>query len=287
MPVTIKETLPRAIALRVGGELRELREVAGLKLDEVARVVGWDKARLSRVERGMIPCAVEDIVKLLEFFGVEGEERDSIEAMARGGRRQEWWRAYNEYLTPSYSQYLALESEATRVREYQNTLPPGIMQTESYARAVIANAWSGRGEDLTDALIEVRMTRRRRYLDDPERKFHVLIGEVVREYDTGGPAVMREQFEQLASDAQRPNVTLQVVPFSAGRRGVVESGVTILDFAVGEPAFGFMESAGSMVMHNSPRESKRCVKIFEHLLGSALSPEESVERIISWTGQGS
>jgi len=93
---------------------------------------------------------------------------------------------------------------------------------------------------------------------------------------------MQRQFEQLIEDAAHPNVTIQVVPLSAGRGGVVGSGISILEFPDEEPTLGFMESSGSTLMHNSARESKRCVRIFDHLLTTALPPDASMEFIKTW-----
>jgi transcriptional regulator with XRE-family HTH domain len=134
---------------RRAARLKELRETSGLTLTEVAARIEINQGSLSRIEngeRGTTPVLAR---ALLECYGVDGPtQRNDVLDLVRADKEQQksWWRKYSTVLTATrYDGYLALESGAVALSNYQPMLVPGLLQTEDYARAVIAQmGWTSR-----------------------------------------------------------------------------------------------------------------------------------------------
>jgi hypothetical protein len=82
------------------------------------------------------------VAPLLKAYGVvDAEVISALEALAKDARKQGWWQTYSGIVSPSYADYISLESDADNIREFSPLLIPGLLQTAAYARESIgANA---------------------------------------------------------------------------------------------------------------------------------------------------
>ncbi|WP_374227448.1 DUF5753 domain-containing protein [Streptomyces sp. AC512_CC834] len=110
-------------------------------------------------------------------------------------------------------------------------LVPGLLQTEDYARAVIAQMRPDLTPDQVDALVKVRMERQagRESGEHPATLWAVL-DEAVLHRVIGSPAVMRQQCAHLVQAGEQPNVTVQFLPFSLGAHPGLYGPFVILTF---------------------------------------------------------
>jgi hypothetical protein len=100
------------------------------------------------------------------------------------------------------------------------------------------------------------------------------------ERSVGGPEAMREQLKRLVELASLPNVTLQVVPFSAGAHAGLEGPFLILGFPEqADPDVVYVEYSTSGVYLEQPEDVHRYSLIFDHLRAAALKPDDTVELI--------
>src|SRR5215471_3244534 len=164
---------------RLTVELRRLREQAGLTCEDVGHRLECSGTRISRMETGRIGARPGDVRELLEIYGVTGAAADSLVQLARDARRKGWWRAYGRVLPPWFEAYVGLESDAARLRDFQPSVVPGLLQTEDYARAIIRSGpHAGGGEDI-DQQVALRM-RRQAILDEPRpAQVQLVLGESV------------------------------------------------------------------------------------------------------------
>src|SRR5918997_6329887 len=225
---------------RLGAELRTLREQAGLTLEDVAKELECSVSKVSRLETGQGIPKVRDVRDLLDRYGVtDPAHRDRLLRWVREGQRQGWWHDFSDVLAPdpedpllpdNLSRYVALEQDASEVRGFENTLVHGLLQTEDYARAVLS-ALSTADPEATDRLVEFRMRRQERlYVDEDPLKIHVILDEAVLQRPVGGEQVMCGQLKRLLADAQRPNITIQVLPFSVGAHRATDGSFVVLAF---------------------------------------------------------
>jgi hypothetical protein len=232
--------------------------------------------RISRMETGRIGARPGDVRELLEIYGVTGDEAESLVQLARDARRKGWWHSYGAVLPPWFEVYVGLESAAARLHDFQPLVVPGLLQTEDYARAVLQAApQAGRSEDI-DRQVALRMQRQAILDQASPPEAWVVLSESVLRVPVGGPAVMCAQLQRLAQLAERPKLTLQVLPFSTAAHGQPISPFTILEFAdSADPAVVYLEHlTGSLLLENED-DVLRYRAVFDHLRAEALGTGES------------
>lgn len=225
---------------RLGAELRTLREQAGLTIEDVAQELECSVSKVSRLETGQGIPKARDVRDLLHRYRVTDQaHRERMMRLVQDGQRQGWWHDFSDVLAPdpedplvsdNLDRYVALEQDASNVRSFEATLVHGLLQTEDYARAVLHNR-STADPEATDRLIEFRMRRQHRlYVDEDPLTIHVILDEAALHRLVGGEQVMRAQLDRLLGDAQRPNITIQVLPFSTGAHPGADGPFGILTF---------------------------------------------------------
>jgi transcriptional regulator with XRE-family HTH domain len=225
---------------RLGAELRTLRERAGLTIEDVAKELECSVSKVSRLETGQGIPKSRDVRDLLDRYGVtDHAHRDRFMRWVWEGNRQGWWDDFSDVLAPdpgdpllpdNPSRYVALEQDASELRCFESTLVHGLLQTEDYARAVLS-ALSTANCEATERRVELRMRRQDRlYAVDDPLTIHMVIDEAVLRRQMGGEQVLQAQLERLLTDAQRPNITIQVLPFGSGAHPSVAGSFAVLAF---------------------------------------------------------
>ncbi|MFF9400907.1 helix-turn-helix domain-containing protein [Streptomyces sp. NPDC014744] len=218
---------PTARQVRLGCELRKLREQAGMTAREAAGLISTDQAKISHIEAGRIGVSEERIRRLASFYSCDDSALiDALCAVAREHRGQFWWDEYRGVLAPGFLNIAELEHHARYMRCLQPVMAPGLLQTPEYARALFGGVLPKLPEDEVEARVEHRM-RRQTVLDrEAPPKFDVVIHEAGLRMRIGGRKVARAQLERLLEAADRPAVTLRVIPFASEQ--FVEATQTVL-----------------------------------------------------------
>jgi transcriptional regulator with XRE-family HTH domain len=267
---------------RLAAELRRLREAAGLTQEEVAGQLEWDPSKLSRIENRQVGIIARDLRKLLDMYGITDEaQREGYFAMAREGKQRAWWQSFGDVIPSEYGTLIGLETEAAMISSYGQELIPGLLQTADYARSVIR---AFRPDDTADEIarrVEVRMARQEVLAhEDPPRLWAVISEAVVRRA-VGGRAVMAAQLRALASERERPVVTVQILPFSAGEHPAMAGSFVILDFPDPEPSAVYLENASSALYLERITDVQRYAGMFRFVQAAALGPRESRDMLVT------
>jgi hypothetical protein len=245
-----------------GTELRRHRERMGWKREELAERLPWSVWTITSVEQGRRkpPPGLGEHADIL--FGLPG-------VMTGLGKQ-----AQNDS-TP-FGDFVDLEQRATSIRLYDMRVVPGLLQTEAYARAV--NQIPGRSISANDLerLVQIRM-RRQQILDrEQPPHLHAIIDEAVVCRRIGSTGVMRDQLDALTRP--RKNVTVQILPFSAGANDFISGPLTILRLP-DEPDVAFADNWAHGLVIDTPAEVLRAEQSFEQLAALALPPDMSAEMI--------
>ena len=191
-----------------------------------------------------------------------------------------WWDAYSDTLGPEYTALIALEAEAESVRWYAPMLVPGLLQTEQYARAVISSGMLIAPPGEVERRVQVKMTRQRALTRDSPLSVDVVLDEAAVVRTVGGAEVMREQLAQLVALAARPNITIQVLPLSAGSHPATTGEFTILGFPdLIAPDVVYLENMTSDLYVEQEAEVYRYGMAFDRLRSLALTAGKSAEFI--------
>lgn len=262
-------------------ELRRLREAAHVTIDHVAERLECSGSKISRIETGQTGVTPRDVRDMLDIYHVEPEYAEQLLKIAREARQKGWWQLYGDVLTGAY---VGLEAAADHIRSYEALVVPGLLQTEEYAQAMIHAARPDISVTEVEKRVRVRMSRQSLVTQDDPIDLWVVLDEAVLRRPVGGRAVMRRQLEHLSLAASWPNVTLQVLPFSAGAHAGMDGTFTMLlyDESAGQN-FVFASNAAGGLFLEKDDELQRYGFIFDYLRANALRPDESVSMIVKLT----
>lgn len=273
-------TGPTVWQRRLGSELKRFREAAQMQRDQGAKALEFSANQIWSIEAGRRSIRVIDVERLLDTYGVtDPPQREAILKLARGAREKTWFRAYEDVLSQSYRDYLAIESEADLIRTYHPHVP-GLLQTEGYAQAVLA--LGDHDEDKFEKLTTVRIERHQRVLKrETPAQVHAVMDETVLRRPVGGAKVLGDQLRHLLDLSSLPHVTIQVITDEAVASTFLSNGgFTILRFPeAGEISVVFLESMVGDTFLEAPEEIQTYQVAFDKLAGSALDPSTSAEMI--------
>ena len=260
----------------LGALLRKLRLEKGLTVEQAAEQLMFSMSKLSRMETGHGVATARDIRDLCALYGVTEEaERERLTSLAREGKQSGWWQSYDL----DFSTYVGLEAAATELRYYQSTIVPGLLQTADYARAMIEVSVPRLAPERTDELLEVKLTRQHVLSRAEPLRLWAVLDEAALHRVVGGPAVMAAQLNRLAQATRSPNVTVQVIPYSAGAHPAMDSTFNILEFGSSVPSVVYVEGLVGWIYLDRSTEIARYQQVFEFLCSLALSPRKSIELI--------
>ncbi|MEU2787428.1 helix-turn-helix transcriptional regulator [Streptomyces sp. NPDC007100] len=254
---------------RLGGELLALRTAAGLTQGQAARALSASTGKIAKMESGWAPMRDPDIRILCELYAVSDPTVvGGLLELARVDRDRRkakgWWSSAP--VTPAMREYVSLESAATSIKTWQIAYIPGLLQSESYVRALNPDKH----------FVTARLARQRRLDEDAPLHLRAVIYEAVLRNLVGGPGVMREQLDLLAMATERSNVSVRVLPFSAGARNGIDCGFNILSFAEpGAMDVVYIEIPRTQAWIEGGREAAEHDAMFERIATHALCERES------------
>ena len=278
---------------RLAAELRGIRESKGKSGDTVAAALRWSPSKISRYERARTGLRPREVERLLDYYEITGPRRALLLGLAEDAAQKGWWEEHADSLSEDYKQFIGLEHEATAMAIWHVDVVTGLLQTEDYARHIIGSY--SRVEPVAPGmigrLVRVRM-RRQQVLDRDGLQLSVVLDESVLKRRIGDEAVMYDQLQRLVKEADRPNLTLQVLPLDAQHSVFGESFVI---FGFGQDADAMLQDVVSTEHLRSgfTLEGERDTYLhriaFQMLVDAALDPVASRKLILEtaetyWSG---
>ena len=279
---------PVVLSALLRGELVRLRKDKGLTQEQVAAELEWSPSKLIRVEGGRSSITKVDLDALMNEYGVTSEsQRERMQALNRGAHGRGWWDEYRAELSPTYLNFVGYEAGASFIRQFQDTVVPGLLQTTGYAQELTATTV----EDPVKiaSVVRLRLLRQSELAKrtPPPRQYFVLDEAVIRRHigNQTDPAIMPDQLRHIAAKARDDQrVTVRVIPFSAGAHpGLTGGPFTLLEFEGGLSDFLYLDQGPDLIdmISADDRRVAKYADAFEKLLGGALPESESVDFILS------
>lgn len=267
---------------RLRTELKRARLEARQTQSDVAVAMDWSLSKIIRIEAGTVSISTNDLKALLRQYKIVDRARTGeLLALGKAARGRTWWSQYRGKASPGLLDLIGYETAASTRRNFEPLVIPGLLQTREYARAVIAALNEGVTTDRMDALVQIRMRRQElmNRANPPELLF--ILDEAAVRRVTGGPDVMRHQLRHLMEVAEKPNVTIEVVPFSAGVRNGMRTSFVVLEFpdAADDDVLYLEDAEGGLVIREDREEIQAYREIFEDLGKVALNPKETLGHI--------
>jgi uncharacterized protein DUF5753/helix-turn-helix protein len=282
-PVVQRALLTREL-MKLRQERKETQQVA-------ARALKWSLSKFIRVEGGDVRLSQADLEYLLRHYNVTDEEYIRyLSDLAEGGRARGWWLDYKPN-DRAFADYIGYESDASKIQMTEGSKIPGLLQTEPYARAIVA-AYGASGEGIED-IVALRKARQERVASRKVDQIYIF-EEAALKRRVGD--TMPDQLRHLIALTEKPNVTILIIPLSAGPHFGMRGPFTILSFDFDLDEVLYLESArrgdliispGGETEQGDPEDAAaaRVDKVttyqagFQSMIDIALDPANSVKFI--------
>ena len=279
---------------RLAAELRGIRESMGKSGDAVAAALKWSPSKISRYERAKTGLQPREVERLLDYYEITGPRRDLLLALAEDASQKGWWEQFTDALSPDYQEFIGLEHEASTIAIWHVDVVTGLLQTEAYARHIISSYSKVEpiAPGMIERLVKVRMQRQRVLSREEQVQLEVVLDESVLKRRVGNDMVMYEQLQRLIREADRPNLTLRILPLNAQHTVFGESFVI---FGFGPDSDAMLQDVVSAehlrngVSLQGERETYLHRIAFDMLADASLDAEASKELMLKtaesdWSG---
>lgn len=273
---------PAVLRRWIGLELRRLRTAAGKSRPEAADRIHQSRTVIGHLETARNLPSGPVLEVLLSFYGVPDRLPFFLDLIAAARRGKNWWDQHAGAAPPWFNLYLGLEAGAAEIASFDSYLVPGLLQTASYAEAVMRA-----DPELTPQQVEQRVALRigrQKILEratDPVRLW-VILDESVLYRHRGTRDVMVEQLTHLVEAGEHPRMDVQVLPLSAGAHVAQQGSFQILKFPndmVGDPGVVYLELFVEGRYYEEPDQVGLYERAMTRLRVQAATPDESLALI--------
>ncbi|WP_405924552.1 helix-turn-helix domain-containing protein [Streptomyces sp. NBC_00035] len=255
---------------RLGFELKQLREQAGLSAGEASERIGMNRGQLSHIELGRTSILTERLLSLCRVYGCADEPYiEALVALSEADGKG-WWSTHKKHMGPGAIDLAELESEAVAIRTHEPLFIPGLFQTADYTRAIFASPKLG--FDNIEEALKFRMERQRILTHESPPTVHAVIHEAALHMRFGAVDVVRDQLLRLIELARLPHVTIQVYPFSAQAYAALTGNFAHL--VPSNPKLGSVLLEGPLRSRylTEQVQLQEYASLFDHLAENALAP---------------
>ncbi|MFD9333745.1 helix-turn-helix domain-containing protein [Streptomyces sp. NPDC060028] len=255
---------------------RILRLEKGLTQEELGVLIGYTGSAISAMETGAQPASDVMLERLETAIG----DRRKIFEVARKY-------VLMEKYPVRFRSFSQMEASAHTISSYETLVVDGLFQTEEYARALIGGGYPPVSEAKAAELVEARMARKKLFDRDPTAMIELILEEGVLTRPFGDREVMREQLLSLAKDAQRDNVTVQVLPKDRGLKGSYAGarGPMKLVETKDHEHVVYLEIEDESILISNRAKVSRLFQRYAKIRAQALSPDESLGLIERLAGE--
>ncbi len=244
-----------------GAKIRKHREANGWSQEQLGEKVFCTSDMISKIELAIRTPSQDMAADFDRIFGT-GEYFQELWHLVNKETLPEWFRPYPE-----------LEAEATSIRTFGLALVHGLLQTEAYAREIFR---TGQTPEKLDQLLAARMKRQEILARSAPPRLWVVLDEKALRCAVGGAEIMKGQIAHLVELAQRPNITIQIVPDGRGAYIGLLGSITLLSFDEGpDVAYAEGQIGGQLVEEITAVAD--CTVRFDLIRASALPQEDSLE----------
>ncbi|MEN3613332.1 helix-turn-helix transcriptional regulator [Plantactinospora sp. ZYX-F-223] len=249
------------------GELRRFRGIAGLSQDGLAQRINFSSALIAKIEL----CQrrpTREFAKRCDNVLETGGLLERIQAVIGVGPVMPWFR-----------HWVVVEQEATGIRCFQLSVIPGLLQTEGYARALLASGGLLTA-DQVEQQVAARLARQEILTRPDPPLFTAVIDERVLHQPVGGAEVMRDQLRHIVKlCAEQPRVRIQIVPTSAGAYAGLNGPFVIATLPDGDDVVVYLDDQLQGRFIERAEDVKAIQKLWDSIRSEALSHQQSIEMI--------
>jgi transcriptional regulator with XRE-family HTH domain len=221
---------PSSAYRELGRQLLQIREAAGLTTRQLADKADVTKTQISRMENGRRISSAPDVILYVMHCGLTLIEAKPLVELCRIAERKAGYYISDPKIGGSLQSLIFLESSAKNSIIYEPQVIPGLLQTPSYALAMVADVHSDIEEDRAAGVVRTRIERQRiLYLRNAAR-FTFYIHEQALRLPVGTDETMHEQLLHIVLTAALDDVSVRIVPIEAGARSAFGGAFRLMEF---------------------------------------------------------
>ncbi|MFF7473892.1 Scr1 family TA system antitoxin-like transcriptional regulator [Streptomyces sp. NPDC008092] len=265
--------------MRLGTELRRLREAAGLKATEAAGLLGVNSVQMSQMESGIAGVSEQRVRRLAANYTCPDQELiDALAALATD-RTRGWWEEYRGVLPAAYQDLAELDHHARFRHDVAVIHVPGLFQTEAYARALFAFMNPEFPDTEVDLRVEHRMKRRVVVNGPDPTPYEAVIHEAALRLKVAGRDATRAQLTRILDMSEAEHVIVRVVPFALDDFAGAGSSMVYLGGAVPRLDTVVRDAPHGTAFVDSEAQLEHFRKLFRKVKEQALPARQSRELI--------
>ncbi|MFG1667632.1 helix-turn-helix domain-containing protein [Streptomyces sp. Y7] len=268
----------------LGRRLQELRKAKGLSAQEVGHRLRQAHTTVIRMEQAKVTLKWATVKAMLEIYGVDETEAMQFLALTDQANEPGWWQSYRDALPSWFAVHVSLENSATHIRGYEPHVVPGLLQTDDYARDVLRLNRPRPTQEELDRRVALRMERQALLTrtDPAPPQLWIIMDETVLRRPAGEPEVMKAQIDRLVEAMDLPNVTLQVLAFTAGLHPGAFGPFTLFRFPMPDfPDIVCTDNLSSATYSENDEEVALHREVLDRMSAQAMSKRRTREFLLN------
>ncbi|WP_282703013.1 helix-turn-helix transcriptional regulator [Streptomyces sp. CC219B] len=247
----------------VGAQVQAARRATGYTQRSLGEAVRLDEETIASIEQGRRPL-LPDLAQILDrLLDTKGLLVAGVDNMPE----------FDQF--PLFAeQYMLHEREAVALSWYDNAVLPGLLQTESYIRAVLSERVPAYDEDELATKTGARLERQEILCRKCPPTMSFIVWEPVLHLAIGGPKVRRDQLRHLREQAELPGLSLQFLPMNTPSHAGLDGPFTLLE-TPDHLHLAYTEGQRGSQWVSDPDEVSILARKYAMLRSQALSPQES------------
>jgi transcriptional regulator with XRE-family HTH domain len=289
---------PYVCRRRLAAEIRKLRESRGLTTDGLARLMFYNRAKISRLENAQVRPDLAEIMNMLNTLEITGSQYDKFLKLAHEAAQKGWWDKYGVSMGPRQKLYADLEYNADTVREYNQTLMPAVLQAPEFISALVElDECQGKIDYVPERMADARMRRQRELLRPDGPSYETVLDEsLIHRLAVPPQAMIAQLHHMIRVVSEEERITVRVLLHDTRVPGgfLPMSSFYLYAFAEpGDPPIAVLETVTTDVVLTRRSEVERYAGMYDRLQKAALTREDSIafleqvaNRLTDQTGSG-
>ncbi len=231
-------------------ELRRLRKQAGVSGRLLAERTGISQSKVSRIEAGAVTPTVPEVGAWADAVGTTAKTKNHLRSLTEAAHAEFYsWRSLLTDRPHLQGEIGQREAAARRVRSFQPSIVPGLLQTPDYASGVFRmSALPYTRDDLAAAV--TGRTNRYASLFGAGGEFEFLVTEAALRWRPGSIDVLLTQLERIAGLAE--SIPIGVIAHDASASTAIPHGFVIYDGVTDDQTYVTVETIHADVVVVEP-----------------------------------
>ncbi|MGW0787586.1 helix-turn-helix domain-containing protein [Streptomyces sp. NPDC002911] len=244
-----------------GAVLKALRDEARLTQEQFAPLVQYSAAYIAKIEQGKRFPPRDLLERSEEVLGVAAAR--VLAAAAKSLTRKVG-------LASWFLQWAAVEEGAISLFSYEASVIPGLLQPESYIRALFDRRLPPLDEEQFENQVTARLRRQRLLVDRPNATFSFIIEEALLERRMGGDEATRTLIDHLLAAGRLRNVEIQAMPLIQEDHSGFEGPLSLAETAENRWV-GYVEAHDCSMLITDSKAASAMLQRYGKMRSQALS----------------